>query len=254
MVEQLPRRPGIGSHFLEESGVRHVTAWEARNLCGLEASGLWIPYRSISGKPVRRENDGPQDFGRLRLDQPTADGRRYHQRGGSKPYAYIPHNLQSLTLSSDLVIVEGEFKAMALAEAGISSLGVGGITSCFSEGQIVTGLREIVFEWPTVTRLLFLGDGDTSLIFAFSREAAKLARSLPEHITVVLPRIGIDGPGKGIDDVREALGTGFPAYWEKIVANAEPVSRDDTPEHLAVRMLKRETPNALRIAAGQCST
>lgn len=240
-------RPGVSDDFLTKAGVRRVTAAEANVLCGLDAGGVWLPYISHTGKPVLCDNGS--EFGRLRLDAPRED-RKYHQRAGSKPRTFVPPNMATFTATEDMVVVEGEFKCLALAEAGIAAVGVGGVSSCFTEGQLVPGLREIVHEWPTIKRVLFLGDADTSLIFAFSREAVKLAQALPAHISVALPRIGLDGPGKGIDDCRKALGTGFPAYWEKLVAKAEPVSRNDAAEQLAVQLLKRETPNALRHAAG----
>lgn len=89
----------------------------------------------------------------------------------------------------------------------------------------------------------------TSLIFGFSREAVKLARALPSGVKVACPRIGLDGPGKGIDDVRAALGTdAFVDYWAALVAAAEPVPRDETPEALALRLLKRENPETINKA------
>jgi hypothetical protein len=243
-----PTRPGVSPQNLEAANVRHVGAADAERLCGISQPGLWIPYRKPSGDPVHRDTDGPQPFGRLRLDT-ARDGHKYHQRAGSKAYGYLPHNLHELTAQPDLVVVEGEFKAMSLAEAGVAAVGIGGINLAVQEGQLVPGLREILHD-VTFSRVLFLGDGDTSLIFDFSREAVKLAKALGEDVPVLLPRIGLDGPGKGIDDVREAIGTeAFPAYWAQLVANAEPVHADDSAEKLAVRLLKRESAEALRKAA-----
>jgi hypothetical protein len=241
-------RPGVSNAFLAAAGVAPVCGGEAKNLCGLAEPGLWIPYRTISGKPVTRDADGPLGYGRLRLAVARED-RKYHQRAGSAPYAFLPHNLADFTLTNDLVVVEGEFKALALAEAGIAAVGIGGINLAFHGGQIVPGLREVLHELPSLARILFLGDGDTSLLMAFSREAVKLAKKLP-HLAVACPRIGLDGPGKGIDDVREVLGAEFAAYWASLIAAAEPVSTDDTAEQLAVRLLLRETPQGLRNATG----
>ena len=239
-------RPGVSDSFLKQAGVRRVTASEAQHLCGIAEGGLWIPYQTIGGKPVERESDGPQAFGRLRLNVPT-DDRKYHQRAGTKPYGYLPPNLHELTAATDLGLVEGEFKGLSLAEEGIPAVGIGGINLAFSEGQLVPGLREAV-QNIALKRILFLGDGDTSLIFAFSREAVRLAKALP-HLSVVCPRIGLDGPGKGIDDCRAALGDSFAPYWTKLVAEAEPVSTDDTAESLALRLFLRESPAALKKAS-----
>lgn len=241
-------RPGVSDAFLAAAGVHRVTATEAKHHVGVEAAGLLIPFRKIGGGPVMRDGDGPHGLHRLRRDVPY-EGQRYHQRAGSKAYAYIPHNLHELTAQTDLVVVEGEFKAAAGAEAGIAAVGICGICSALADGQLVPGLREVV-QHMNVQRILFLGDSDTSLIFAFSREAVKLARALPDHITIALPRIGLDGP-KGLDDCRQAKGAEFMSYWQDLVARAELVARDDTAEQLALRLFLRETPNALRIAAGQ---
>jgi hypothetical protein len=237
----------VSDSFLKQAGVRRITASEAQHLCGIAAGGLWLPYQTIGGKPVERECDGPQAFGRLRLNVPT-DDRKYHQRAGTKPYGYLPPNLHALTAATDLVVVEGEFKALALAEAGIPAVGVGGINLAFTEGQLVPGLREAV-QSIALKRILFLGDGDTSLIFAFSREAVRLTKDLP-NLAIVCPRIGLDGPDKGIDDCRAKLGTEFLPYWTKLVAEAEPVSADDTAEQLALRLLKRESHSALKQVSG----
>ena len=240
-------RPGVSDPFLKHAGVRRITASEAQHLCGIAEGGLWLPYRTIGGNPVERECDGPQPFGRLRLNVPT-DDRKYHQRAGTKPYGYLPPNLHALTAATDLVVVEGEFKALALAEASIAAVGVGGINLAFTEDQLVPGLREAV-QGFALKRILFLGDGDTSLLFAFSREAVRLAKALPS-LAVVCPRIGLDGPGKGIDDCRAELGTEFLPYWTKLVEEAEPVNTEDTAELLAVRLLKRESHSALKQVSG----
>ncbi len=235
-------RPGVSEAFLQAAGVVRVS--DARHLCGVSHPGIWIPYRTISGKPVERDADGPRPFGRLRLDTPT-DGRKYHQRAGSKPYAYLPHNLDALNSQTDLVIVEGEFKAMSLAECGVAAVGIGGISLGMQEGQFVPGLREVLQHFAP-SRVLFLGDGDTSLLFDFSREAVKLAKKLAS-VPLLLPRIGLDGPGKGIDDAREAIGAeAFAGYWAARVTEAETVAADERAEDLALRLLKRESPEALR--------
>jgi len=171
----------------------------------------------------------------------------YHQRAGSKPYGYL-RDLRLLGEGKpDLVWVEGEFKALALCEAGIPAVGIPGITCAFSEdGQFIPGLRELL-QNSSYKRILFLGDGETSLIYAFSREAIKIAKKLPD-VKVLLPRIGLDGPGKGIDDVRAALGGDFAAYWAKLVDEAEPVGVKDRPEDLALRLFMRESDQALTAA------
>ena len=71
-------RPGITDEYLEKADVRVVTAAEADRLCGMNQSGLWIPYADASGNAVK---EGGKPYGRLRLDQPLV-GQKYHQRAG----------------------------------------------------------------------------------------------------------------------------------------------------------------------------
>lgn len=227
-------RPGVSDATLIANGICHV------------ASGIEIPYRTISDKPVLRECDGGRPYCRTRLRTPRADGQKYAQPAGSKPYGYNPDGLHALHPENGLVVVEGEFKALSLAEAGIAAVGIGGITCGFQDGQLVPGLREVVANCGPA-KVWFLGDADTSLIYAFSVEAVKFAKALAPT-PVFLPRIGLDGPGKGIDDCREALGEEFPAYWAKLVESAEPVDPKDRPEDVALRLFNRESDQALTAA------
>ena len=49
-------RPGISNEMLARAGVRHVSAEEAKDLCGLDSSGLWLPYRAADGSAIRDGN------------------------------------------------------------------------------------------------------------------------------------------------------------------------------------------------------
>ena len=84
--------------------------------------GLWLPYHDLEGLPIL-ENGKP--YGRLRLDLPVGD-KKYHQAAGTSVHIYIPLGLRRLSLSDDLVVVEGEFKSLALVEAGIPAVGISG--------------------------------------------------------------------------------------------------------------------------------
>jgi hypothetical protein len=246
----LPKRPGVSPEFLAASGAYTITAKEAALRGGEHVSAVVIPYNTSSGEPVQRVCDGGHPFERWRYDGPTRDGRRYAQRADSKTYGYLPHNLHELTGCDFLVVVEGEFKAMSLAEGGIPAVGIGGISSAMQDGQLVPGLRDVISSM-SLEKVYFLGDSDTSLLYEFSREAVKLARLLGRQgIQVCLPRIGLDGPGKGIDDVKEALGTSFMAYWTGLLAEAELVSVDDTPGDLALRLFTREERSKLEEILG----
>ncbi len=230
------KRSGVSTQFLTDNHISRTSR------------GIEIPYFTHTGKPVQRECDGGRQFTRTRLHTPISDGRRYTQPEGSKPYGYVAPAFAKVATDAGqslLVIVEGEFKALALLEAGVPAVGVSGITCAFQEGQLVPGLREVM-QAGNWERILFLGDGDTSLIFDFSREAVKLAKEvLP--VPLALPRIGLDGPGKGIDDVREKIGPeAFLEYWSKLVSEAEPVDPKESPEALAARLFCRESVEKLK--------
>jgi hypothetical protein len=243
-----PHRPGVSSAMLDRAGVRSITANESRDAIGYAAAGLLLPYRNADGSNLI-VNGKP--FARLRVTDP-GDGAKYLSPAKSGCQAYIPPGLDKLLgTGSDLVIVEGEFKALSLVEAGVAAVGIGGITSACPKGQdglpeLLPAIRRIIDEHRP-TRLLFLGDGDTCFIEAFSREAVKLAKVA--GVPVVLPRIQIDAPGKGPDDLREALGPdGFRALWWKTVAEAEPVTAGTDPAALARRLLRREKDALTRLS------
>ena len=227
-------RPGISSAFLKAQDIRHVDAVEAESLLGFRprnnGSGIWIPYHD-SFKPGPLIVNG-RAFGRLRLDRPTPGAKYLSPREGGAQL-YVPINAGPF--GKQLVIVEGEFKSIALAQAGIRAVAIGGISSAMSQGKFIPALEKLLSKWPPET-VYFLGDADTALIFAFSLEAVKLANTLPHGITLKLPRIPISS-NNGIDDCRAALNSEFPAFWETITADAIFVSEKTDPSTLAVKLL-----------------
>lgn len=239
-------RPGISPEMLEAAGVRRVAAEEARRLCGLEQSGLWIPYRTIGGKPVEEAGAA---YGRLRLDSPPPNRGKYHQRAGSTVHGYIPPGLAALEAIGSLAMVEGEFKSLSLTEAGLPAMGISGFYGFHSKDadEKLAPVDEIAEALAKLKpkRILFFGDSDTTLNAQFADAACRAAR-LFAPVPVLLPRIPLDQP-KGIDDCREAMGGEFPAFLEKIIADAVEVPPDLRPSRLACALLQRE---ADRLKAG----
>jgi hypothetical protein len=225
-------RPGISSEFLGRHGIRHVDEHEVEGQLGFKAgTGIWIPYPGLNSC-VMLVNERP--YGRLRLDRPT-NGAKYLSPRGSGSQLYIP---QRVPFEKDLVIVEGEFKALALCEAGIRAVGIGGITSAMVQGKLIPDLARVLSRYaPKV--FYFLGDNDTAFRFEFSREALKLAKALPEGCKLLLPRIPLSMP-KGIDDCREELGDGFLEFWEGIKTEAIAASTKLSADALAVQIVTRE--------------
>lgn len=227
-------RPGISTASLARAGVRTVNADEARELVGFAAPGLLIPYVTRTGSPVLTEG---RPFYRLRLERPTGSAK-YLSPAKSGCQLYEPPGLRALLLpGSALAITEGEFKALALVEAGFPCVGVGGISSACPGGELLPALAGLIAELRP-HRLDFIGDADTALIYDFSREAVKLATAA--GLPVSLPRIPFDSPGKAPDDLRELWADTFPGRWREIVASGETVTAKTCPAALAVRLLRRE--------------
>ena len=156
------RRPGISAATLATLDIRHIDEAQAFELIGQRFAGLYIPYGvHVDGKP----------FGRVRLDKPEAD-RKYTQRVGSGVHPYFPA-LPGLEAQPDLVIVEGEFKAIALCEAGVRAIGISGFYGFQHEGEVCPRLAQHLKDHPA-QRILFLGDNDTALNYQFADAAVKL--------------------------------------------------------------------------------
>jgi len=234
--------------MLSEGGVRDVDAREALAQIGFESPGLAIPYRTILGEPLIV---GGRPFCRLRLLNPTGSAK-YLSPAKSGCQLYIPPRLRALLVPGcTLGVVEGEFKAMALTEAGFACVGIGGITAACprnesGDPEIIPALAALITE-VRPAKIAFIGDSDTALIPDFSREAVKIAQLA--GVPVVLPRIPLDALGKGPDDLREILGTDFLSRWQAILDAAEPVTGKTKPAALAVRLLKREAESFGRLHA-----
>jgi hypothetical protein len=239
-------RPGISDETLAGAGVKHVDAAEAKALCGLEQAGLWLPYRNIDGGAIR---DGDKEYGRLRLDKPQ-EKKKYHQAAGTHVHAYFPPGLAKAgATGGDLLVIEGEFKSLSLAEAGYAAVGISGFYSFGLKdgGELVPELAAAI-EFRKPERLLFCGDSDTALNYLFAHAAVRLAR-LIDPLPLLLPRIPMNGPGKGADDCRAVLGTNFPAWWQERIAQAIAVAEDTAPERLAITLFEAEA-EAIKAISG----
>lgn len=229
-------RPGISAMMLARAGVRRVDASEAESLCGLPEAGLFIPYLGLDGSPIV---DGSCAYGRLRLATPTG-GKKYHQAFRTGVHAYLPPGLVATAVGADLVLIEGEFKSIALVEAGSAAVGLSGFFGFAIKGgdTLVPELAELL-QRLRPARILFCGDSDTALNYQFSVAALRL-RGLVAPVPVLLPRIPLVGPGKGADDCREKLNGTFPAWWLSRVDEAVELLPSFTAGQLAVELLRRE--------------
>ncbi|MEI6078071.1 MAG: DUF3854 domain-containing protein [Verrucomicrobiota bacterium] len=230
-------RPGISQAMLQRAGVRHVSADEAKTMCGLAAAGLWLPYHDADGGAV---HDGHKVYGRLRLEHPK-DKKKYHQAAGTTVHAYLPPGVaEERNVGGDLGIIEGEFKSLSLMEAGFPAVGISGFYG-FGRKDNAGLVPELaaVLERRQPKRILFCGDADTTLNYNFALAAVRLAKVI-QPLPVFLPRIPLDGPGKGADDCRAKLNDTFGDWWRERIQQAVEVKADDNPKALLVELFKRE--------------
>ena len=239
-------RPGITLETLEANGIITATAEEARELTGIRRKGLSIPYMDLWGDPIR---DGEREFCRIRLDVPLKD-MKYHQRKGSGNHLYLPNGLHRLLdETEELVVVEGEFKALALVESGVPAVGISGFYGFGNDRSPAPELESICDEYPNLSRILFLGDSDTALNYQFSDAAKKLEKRFGDEDVIRLPRMSIAGP-KGIDDFKQTLldesedreigQEAFKEEWKKMVRSSVPVKEHSSARELSMALFRRE--------------
>lgn len=237
-------RPGVTDGFLSDGGCHHVGSQECASLYGFQAEGIAIPFRDVDGLPVTGNG---RPFVRVRLNSAT-DEQKYHQRTGSGVHIYIPHTLASACKRSRLVLTEGEFKAMALAESGFAAVGLCGINGAMRN---VDGEPELhpelvaILEFHQPACIVFVGDSDTVFNSDFAREVSKLRKALfsskrfqvIEEIRVAV--CPLDGP-KGVDDVRAAKVERFNAWFESLMESGFVVPAKSTPEEIFCALLRQE--------------
>jgi len=241
-------RPGISAETLKAEGIRHLTAQEAYDLFGQFVACWWIPYyhadkSPVMCNPVVKVNGQPVtlpaiEFGRGRRDNPQG-GNKYTQPGGVGAHGHIPKGFKPVK-GGLLFFPEGEYKTLSMMEAGYCAVGAGGINNCAVKGggALVPELAEAI-KVCAPRAVAFVGDADTALIPAFSGAMLTLAR-LIHPVPLLLPRLPVNAPGKGIDDCRAVLKDQFNGWFDAIVSQSVTVKLDATPEALALLLLHRE--------------
>ncbi|MFZ4776953.1 MAG: toprim domain-containing protein [Terrimicrobiaceae bacterium] len=212
-------RDGVQTETLIENGIHRPTTAEINDFFDSKwPDGFIIPYHDALGGDII-DNDRP--YARIRISAP-GDGPKYLQSKGSKPHIYIPRGLSGLN-TDELVVVEGEIKALSLVEEGIAAVGIGGFYGLASNNILIPEIIDALIN-RSIKKVYFLGDNDTSVNPQFSDAAIKYSHLLnlinpASPISLYLPRIPLDKP-KGIDDVKGALGASFRAFWDSIIKTA----------------------------------
>ena len=204
-------RPGISDEFLRAAGVEVIPTGE---------HSLRIPYRDCNGKLT--------GHCRWRLRRPVA-GQKYDQPPDTGSHVYFHH--RPLSEAKTLYGSEGEFKSLALAEAGCETIGFPGL-HCYTrqevEGEelapvLLKGILEAVAT-TKCERLVFVGDSDTLTNIEYYRSAGVLAQELPEGVSVGLLQVPLGGP-KGVDDIRHAKNSQFPEWLAEMEAKTLTVDK-----------------------------
>lgn len=136
-------RSGLTLDDAEREGIFAIDDASRVNPDFAAKPALIFPYRRFDGRPATFERDGKTllmcraRYLALRGLAPPK-GRKYDQPKGSGVQIYFPRTLDLAEFRSgditDVCIVEGEKKAVALAKAGIPCIGLGGV-DCFRQGK-----------------------------------------------------------------------------------------------------------------------
>ncbi|CAN5470555.1 hypothetical protein BH09VER1_BH09VER1_26430 [soil metagenome] len=243
-------RPGVSNQTLLANGIHRPTRQELSSIFHFKFSGFIIPYFDLIGKPIYDTTDVIDReirYARIRYDEiPKAKGK-YDQLKGTHTHLYIPRGLQLLDCD-DLVVVEGEMKALSLVEARIAAIGIGGFygftkTDKLTKEVLINPEAPDLLSGLNVKRILFLGDSDTATNWQFSDAAVKIATVVTQE--VLLPRIPLSSPldkEKGIDDVRQSRAGSFPEFWKSIKDEATKVSPDADRHKLCLDLYEKALP------------
>ena len=242
-----PVCPGISPEMVQRNQLVYLSEAEARAEFGYAWACYRIPYRDLDEKPI--------SYVRYRLNEPFPK-MKYFQQKGSVPHAYVPVGLKAMnrqehaivaegesmamTAQDFLIVVEGERKAIALVEAGYPAVGIGGFYGFAPKGGGVL-VPELIaaIDYFKPKKIYFLGDSDTGHNYQFSDAAIKF-RKLISKGELLLPRIAWDSKGKGVDDIRAILGSGFNAYFDKLLLNAVKVDDAMNAGELALLLVESE--------------
>lgn len=206
MLEDL-ERSAIPSTQVKKLGFQVLTPEEAKELTNLTAPAYKIPYFDADGKET--------EFYRIRFLETHQEGGafgakkelpRYMQPGSTLPRLYLSPTEKwrkiAKDISADIVITEGEKKAVKACLEGIVCIGLGGVWSWQAKKRMMPKLKDFdEFEWKGRNVILcfdsdmYSNDKVMYALNAFSKMltdlgAVVLVRFLPD----------VDGEKTGLDD------------------------------------------------------
>lgn len=212
---------------------------EAVEAVGIPSAGILIPYLKFDGSPVR---DPERPYYRLRLDE-EQNGKKYHQPAKTGVHTYITPNFAALCRDAgEILVVEGEKKALALASESWAALGMSGFYGCMNGPGVWTEEFNDCLRAASPETIIFIGDQDTIFNPQFSDAAINVVKLLKAtgwmgvklRVAIVPP----DAPEKGVDDCRANLGGKFREWFERVLADAIEIKIDMSKGDLAIALLR----------------
>lgn len=224
---------GISKDTAKKYGITEVASILKDISAGPDAAAIKIPYYDINGNKL--------DFQRYRILKSNKGifhkiGFKYFQVKGSNVEVYLPRTIKWKDVakinSEDIIITEGEFKSIALAEAGYNGIGLGGVSSYQSKKQhqaLIKPLNEFVWKDRNVC-IIYDSDLNTNVNVRSSQ--FKLARILSDLGAIVSVAFvqSTDGAKYGIDDAIVKYG---PSIVETLLNNAQAFTSYDVIEQLS---------------------
>ncbi len=212
------RARGITPATIAANGLHSARPQDLSRLCGRRipdgTTGLLIPY------------DGADGFCRVRLFPPIPDGdgrqQKFGQPSGSPVRLYVPADVRDILGDPEraLSIIEGEIKALALAQAGFPAVALGGVWNFrekpLPDDSLIPDLEAVAW----AERIVYLvPDSDAwtneQVLLAVYR-LARLLEARGATVLVVKIPAGPDGAKQGADDYLVAKG---PAAFRRLVEN-----------------------------------
>lgn len=226
---------GIDEETIEKVGIRHIGRTESALLTGHEISGLLIPYYSPEGQVwTQRLRPLPEDWEsneKLKDYYLKKNGKlpKFLSAKESKNKPYLPNifNWNGIINkpSKDILITEGEIKALNPCKHGIATIALSGVHNFVvrnedDQSELLPELDQINWRGRSVGVCF---DSDIISNLAVQHAALKLCNELAQRkanpYIVVLP-CELDGDKNGIDDFIQRHGVkAFKeiVHWYKVL-------------------------------------
>jgi hypothetical protein len=247
--------PGVSEYYFQAAGCAHVGEGDCIEKYGFQADGIVIPFHDLNGQPIM---DQGRPFVRVRLHHVIGE-RKYHQRPGSDGHIYIPTGFSDLPKQNTLIFTDDEFKAAVLVEAGCAAIGLcaGAARRVKRDNGLSYELNDelaVVLLEHKPARVILLGNTDDSLSAQFAIETARLqsllcdVKRFPFLQSVSVTNPPIFSP-QGIDDCRAALGDGFQAWLDQLLAEALELPATVTAGEIFCDLLQRDLEDLKKLLA-----